>query len=154
MENFSTKPIKIAMFQTTPLSYLPIPKVSINATDNNCLYTTYWEKVIMTDCAPFVGAIWSCYKRQHNERFSRGLSPPNLSKILRRGAKPPEPPSKTSLVVESVRYLLAQQKARSFVASRLESNLIGWLFNNIANGRGRVQHAHPLFLVSYASWNL
>ena len=42
MEDFSTTPITITVIMTTPLSYLSMPKVNINATGNNCLT---WKKV-------------------------------------------------------------------------------------------------------------
>ena len=37
MENSSTTPIAIAVLQTTPFSFLSMPKVNINATYDNCL---------------------------------------------------------------------------------------------------------------------
>ena len=82
MQNLLTTPITIAVFQITPFLYLSMFKVNINATGNNYLKiwlkwkwgwcTTYWEKVIMIDYAPFIVEIWSCYKKWNSERCSKG----------------------------------------------------------------------------------
>ena len=68
MKSFSTTPIVIAAFLTTPFSYLSMPKLNINGTDNNCFKfgqsgnkvdIPHTEKIFfMTDCGPFLVAIW------------------------------------------------------------------------------------------------